>query len=325
MFERDAEMRERELAGEFLYFSADGVEGGGVAGTGGGAIEPGGDEFHVLFLEAAGGEGGGADADAGGFHGFAGVVGHHVFVDDDAGGLKPEFDGGAGEVGVFAAEVDEHEVVVGAAGDEAVAAIEEFVGEGLGVFDDLAGVGFELGFEGFTEGDGLGGDDVHEGTALEAGEDGGVDFFSPVGLAHGHAAARAAEGFVGGGGDEVGEGDGGGVVAGGDKAGDVGDIGHEEGTDFFGDFGEGGPIPGAGVGAGTGDDEFGFVFEGDFADIGHVDAFGLLVEDVVDGFEPFAGHVDVLAVGEVAAVVEVEAHDGVAGGEGGEEDGLVGL
>ena len=114
-------------------------------------------------------------------------------------------------------------------------------------------------------------------------------------------------------------------MAGGDEAGDVGDVGHEEGAGFFGDFGEGVPIPDAGVGAGAGDDEFGFVFECGFFYFGHVDAFGLGIECVVHGFEPFAGDVDGFAVGKVAAVVEVEAHDGVAGHESGHEDGLVGL
>ena len=111
---------------------------GGVSGGGDGAVEPVGDEFHFGFLQAAGGEGGGADADAGGFHGLAGVEGDHVFVGDDAGGLEPAFGGGAGEVGVFGAEIDQEQVVVGAAGDEAIAEAGKFFGEGLGVFEDLA-------------------------------------------------------------------------------------------------------------------------------------------------------------------------------------------
>ena len=67
------------------------------------------------------------------------------------------------------------------------------------------------------EGDGFGGDDVHEGTALGAGEDGAVyeggdvfdgffGFFEGVAddaFAKNQAAARAAEGFMGGGGHDV--------------------------------------------------------------------------------------------------------------------------
>ena len=114
-------MWQREVLCELFDLGFDGGELGGVAFGINHAIEPGSDLFDFGLFQAAGGEGGGADADAGGFHRFAGVERDHVFVDDDTGGLEPAFDGGAGEVGVFAAEVDEHEVVVGAAGDETVA------------------------------------------------------------------------------------------------------------------------------------------------------------------------------------------------------------
>ncbi len=123
---------------------------------------------------------------------------------------------------------------------------------------------------------------MHERAALEAGENGGVDFFRPVGFAHGHAGARAAQGFVRGGGDEVGDGDGGGMMAGGDEARDVRDVGHQQCADFLGDLREFFPFPRARIGAGAGDDQLGFVLEGGLADFGHVDAFGGGVEGVMD-------------------------------------------
>ena len=175
------------------------------------------------------------------------------------------------------------------------------------------------------EGGGLGGNDVHEWAALEPGKDGGVDFLGPVGFTHGHACTWSAESFVRGGGDEIGVGDGRFVQVGGDEARDVSDVGHQQGAGLFGDFGEGGPLPETRISRGAGDDEFGFVFEGGLADFSHVDAFGLGIERVMDGFEPFAGQIDIFAVGEVSAVVEVESHDRVARLQGGEQDGLVGL
>lgn len=71
-------------------------------------------------------------------------------------------------------------MVVGSSGGDAEAVAGEVVGEGLCVFDDLLLVGFELGFECFTERDGFGGDDVHEGSALDSWEDIAVDEFVEV-------------------------------------------------------------------------------------------------------------------------------------------------
>src|SRR6185312_12951759 len=56
-----------------------------------------------------------------------------------------------------------------------------------------------------------------------------------------------------------------------------------------------------------------------------IDAVVVLADAVADDVKVFAGEVEAHAVGEVAAVGEVEAEDGVAGLEGGEEDGHVGL
>src|SRR4029079_2922305 len=117
-----------------------------------------------------GGDGGGADADAAGLEDGEGVEGDAVFVDGDAGFIE-DFLGDLA-VEVFRPEVDEHEVVIGAAGDDAVAVLGEAGGEGFGVDDDLLLVVAEAGLEGFVEADGLRGDDVHQGAALDAGEDG---------------------------------------------------------------------------------------------------------------------------------------------------------
>src|SRR5206468_674218 len=102
---------------------------------------------------------------------------------------------GAGVVGVAGTQVYQHQVVVGAAGLQAVAVFQQRVRQGLGVPDDLLGVPLELRPQRLAEGDRLGGDDVHQRAALAAGEDTAVDRLGE-GLVVGQdqAAARAAEG-----------------------------------------------------------------------------------------------------------------------------------
>jgi len=58
-----------------------------------------------------------------------GVVVDGVFVGDDAGGFEGAFGVGAGELGVAGSEVYQHQVVVGAAALEAVAFLDQRVGE----------------------------------------------------------------------------------------------------------------------------------------------------------------------------------------------------
>ena len=76
------------------------------------------------LLSSRCGEGGRTHADAGGFHRLAGVVRNHVFVDDDARLLEQSSTAAPGEIGVFRAQVDEHQVVIGATADKTVAATE---------------------------------------------------------------------------------------------------------------------------------------------------------------------------------------------------------
>ena len=101
-------------------------------------------------------------------------------------------------------QIDEHEMVVGRARDDAEAVFLHAFAERLGVADDLLLVGLELGPERFAERDRLGRDDVHERAALHAGKHLRVDFLRVLFLAEDEAAARAAQRLVRGGGDEIG-------------------------------------------------------------------------------------------------------------------------
>ena len=110
-------------------------------------------------------------------------------------------------------------MVVGATADDVVTLVHEGSGHESGVLAHLHDVLHVLVAEGFAEGNGLGGDDVLQGTALDAREHGAVDQgrhhlrLALRGLAaarvfevmtdEDHAATGTAEGLVGRGGDDV--------------------------------------------------------------------------------------------------------------------------
>ena len=156
----------------------------------------------ILLLHAASGDRGSTDPDAGGGRGAALVKGDSVFVDGDADFVESNLSLGAVET--LHAEIHEEAMVIRAAGDDTVAELREFGSHGLGVTDNLGGIGAEFRLESLAEAGSLGGDDVHERPALHTGESGAVEFLGPFFLAHDQPAARTAEALVRGGGHEVG-------------------------------------------------------------------------------------------------------------------------
>ena len=74
---------------------------------------------------------------------------HHVLVERDVRAAEGLFRHLPGDP--FVAEVDEHEVVVGAAADQIVATLHKRRRHGLGVLDDLLHVSFVAGLECFTK------------------------------------------------------------------------------------------------------------------------------------------------------------------------------
>ena len=130
---------------------------------------------HFGFFHTAGGNGGGAQTYAAGLEGRAGFERTGVRVDGDTGFVQRN-------LAFFArytasADIDHHQVVVGAAADESVTVSFHSFGKAVGVLDDLLLLVFEFGLQRFVEADGLGRDDVHVGAALDSGEGLGVDFF----------------------------------------------------------------------------------------------------------------------------------------------------
>ena len=129
-------------------------------------------------------------------------------------------------------------MIIRAAGDEIEAAREQGVGQRLGVFHGLGGVIAEGRLHRLAEADRLGGDDVHQRAALRAGEDAGVHFLGKFLLAQDHAAARAAQGLVSRGGDNVGIGHGALVLPARDQTGNVRHVDHEQRAVAMGNVGE---------------------------------------------------------------------------------------
>ncbi len=287
-------------------------------------VDPGGDLGHLGFFHAAGGDGRGADADAAAEGDLLGVEGDAVFVHGDGGlveGLAGDF-----AVEAFRAQIDEHEVIIRAAADDAVAEGHERGGEGLGVFDDLLRVGFEVRLEAFAEAHGLGGDDVHERAALHAREDLALDLFEEVlVVGEDHAATGTAQAFVRGGGDEVGVFHRRRMGSTGDEAGDVGHIDEEVSADALGDLAHLFEVDDAWVSAGSGGDHLGLLTQGDFGEFVVVDALIALADAVLAELVKTAAEVGGIAVGQMTAVGEVHAEHFVTGLQHAEIDGGIGL
>lgn len=244
-----------ELVGEGEFFTEflDGVsylcDHGLVFDVFGDGFDPLGDLVHLGFFHAAGGDGGGTQAEAAGVEGAGGVAGDAVIVGLDVRPVERLGQGLAGQV--FVAQVDEHQVVVGPAGDEVESVAHQLFGQAGGVLYDLFGVRLKVRGQGLGQGDGQPGDRVHVGSALQAGEDGLVDGGFVLGLEEDHAAAGAAKGLVCGCRDDVGVGDRAHVGLAGDQAGDVGHVRDVEGADFFGDVLKRGKVDRPRVGAGA--------------------------------------------------------------------------
>ena len=243
-------------------------------------------------------------------------------------------------------DVDEHEVVVGAARDDAGAEPGERLGHHGRVLDGPSLVRAERLLGGQLEGDGLGRDDLHErsaldpregrpvdrgrqravgGAALHDREVGRVEAGPQRAPAEDHPATRTAQGLVGRGRHDVREREGARVDARRDEPGDVGHVDEQDGADILGDRGHPLEIPDPRVGGRPADDQL----RADLLRLGGhrvvVDALRVLADAVgMDLVEP-AGEVERHAVGQVSAVGQVHAHDPVARLEDAEVGDHVGL
>ena len=144
-------------------------------------------------------------------------------------------------------------------------------------------------------------------------------------VGHDHAAARAAQGLVRRGGDDMGVRERRGMGPSRDQPGEMGDVDHEIGVDGVADRAETGEVPVPRVGRASADDQFRLVLARQRLDLIHVDSMGDAVDAVGNRLEPAAGHVDRRTMRQVASRREIEAHERVAGLHERHERALIGL
>ena len=162
--------------------------------------------------------------------------------------------------------------------------------------------------------------------ALRAGEDGGVDPLDEVLVVRqNQAAAGAAQRLVGRGGHDIGVGHRALVLAACDQTGNVRHIDHQHGTVAVGNLGQLLKVDGARVGGRTGHDQLGADLRHLLGQRGVVNAAVLGRDAVGDEVIVFAAHVHGGAVGQMAALRQVHAHDGIAHIQQRKVDGEVGL
>src|SRR6266581_3810735 len=112
-------------------------------------------------------------------------------------------------------------MIVRSAGDDAVTVLSHACSERSCIDHHLALIIAKLRLQSFVETYRFGSDHVHEGSALNARKNGGVNLFGEFFFAHDDAAARSAQTFVCRGGDKLRMRNWAGMLTAGHKPGDV--------------------------------------------------------------------------------------------------------
>ena len=172
-------------------------------------------------------------------------------------------------------------MIVGAARGDGIAAADQRRRERLGVLDDLARIDLEVGLQRFAEGHRLAGDDMHQRTALQAGEDRRIDLLGDVRVVRqDEAAARAAQRLVRRRGDDMRVRERRRMHAARHETGEMRHIDEEIGADGIGDLAELLEIPEARIARAAGDDELRLMLLREAGDLLHVDAVVVLADAI---------------------------------------------
>ena len=180
-------------------------------------VDPRTDLFHLLLLQPSSCERWCAESNSRRIKRRTRFKGNRVFVYRDAGSvesLRRLF-----TCDLFVGEVDDHKMVVCAAGDEVEPSRHEFGGERLGILHDLVAVFFEVRLKSLFECDRDRGGLVVMRPALETRDDRsinegwdilardlyGFEWFGRVAVGKNDRATGSAQGLVRGGGDDVGD------------------------------------------------------------------------------------------------------------------------
>src|SRR5690606_32503664 len=154
------------------------------------------DPPHLLLSHPAGGDSGGSDAETAGDERAPALIWNGIFIDGNMGFSERHlcFEPGKAEIG----QIEEDEVIIGAAGDKAKALFGKNRCHCLGVLHDLAVVFTERGPERLFEADCPRSNGVHQRTPLPAREDCLVDLWAILCVAHERSASRSAKRLMGG-------------------------------------------------------------------------------------------------------------------------------
>ncbi len=165
---------------------------------------------------------------------------------------------------------------------------------------------------------------MHQRATLQAREHRGVDLFRQVLLVgQDDAAARPAQGLVGGGRHHMGVRKRAWVHAARHQAGEMRHVDHQIGADLVGNLPEPLEIDEPRIGRAARDDHLGPLLAGELADFVYIDPVVVAAHIVGHHLEPFSRHVDRRAVGKMPAGRQVQPHEGVARLHQGHEDGRV--
>jgi hypothetical protein len=157
-------------------------------------------------------------------------------------------------------------------------------------------VGLEFRLERLFERDRLGGDHMLEGPALGAGKDRLVDGLAERFDRQNQAAAGAAKGLVGGGGDDLRVRHRRRMSPARDQAGEMGHVDQQRGPDLVGHRPERLEVDDSGIRAAAADDQLRLLLHRLGPDLIHLDPPGVRIDPVVDGVPDRAAVVDPVAV-----------------------------
>ena len=246
-----------------------------------------------------------------------------VLVDDDPGGIQPLLGFFAGEV--LVPDIHQHQVDIGTARYDAVAAGGEASRQRLGVGDNLCRVELESIAERLTEAHCLGGDQVLERPSLDSRKHRAIEILGVLLLAQDHPTAWPAQRLVRRGRDEVRHRTGIRMQPGCDQTRGMGDVGVHDGAHLVADLAHAPEVDMARVGRKADHDELRPVLAGDLGHRVVVEQLGLAVHTVGDDVVQLAGKRQPMAVRQMPTVGQIHPHDRVAGLQGGEVHAHVGL
>ena len=203
-------------------------------------------------------------------------------------------------------------MALGTTRNNAQTALCQYFGHGFGIELHLFGVFFPRRLQRFFKCHRFGSNHVHQRAALQARENGGIDFFRQLLIVGQHdAAARAAQSFVGSRSGEMSVRNRVRIFAGSDQTGVVRHVDKQISTDFVGDFAETFEINFQGVGRSTGHNHFRLVFQCQALDFIIVDGF-VVAQTIGHHFIQFAGNIHRSTMGKMAAMRQIHPQNRIA-------------